>query len=329
MPTTHKMQRRSLLLAALAAAAPRAQTADAPAASWPVQPVKLMVGFPGGSSPDLTARALAEPLAAALGQPVIVENKPGAGGNIAAAQVARAADGHTLGIAINGNLTTAPLLYRKLAYNPAKDLAPISLLTTAPAVLVAPAGLPGGKEFLQKARQEGERWNYGSVGAGSIAHLGVELIKARLPGFNPLHVPYNGQPAVITALIGGQIQMGLMAPGVAMPHVAEGRLRAIGLTTASRSPLAPGVPALAELGVPDYDLQVWNALIAPAGLPAAARQKLAQAVAAVMQAQPLRQRLLALGWQPVGSSPEELRQHIGKEAEALGQIVRTLGLRLD
>ena len=302
MPTTHKMQRRSLLLAALAAAAPRAQAADAPAASWPVQPVKLMVGFPGGSSPDLTARALAEPLAAALGQPVIVENKPGAGGNIAAAQVARAADGHTLGIAINGNLTTAPLLYRKLAYNPAKDLAPISLLTTAPAVLVAPAGLPGGKEFLQKARQEGERWNYGSVGAGSIAHLGVELIKARLPGFNPLHVPYNGQPAVITALIGGQIQMGLMAPGV---------------------------PALAELGVPDYDLQVWNALIAPAGLPAAARQKLAQAVAAVMQAQPLRQRLLALGWQPVGSSPEELRQHIGKEAEALGQIVRTLGLRLD
>ena len=139
MPTTHKMQRRSLLLAALAAAAPRAQAADAPAASWPVQPVKLMVGFPGGSSPDLTARALAEPLAAALGQPVIVENKPGAGGNIAAAQVARAADGHTLGIAINGNLTTAPLLYRKLAYNPAKDLAPISLLTTAPAVLVAPA----------------------------------------------------------------------------------------------------------------------------------------------------------------------------------------------
>lgn len=329
MPTTHKMQRRSLLLAALAAAAPRAKAADAPAAGWPVQPVKLMVGFPGGSSPDLTARALAEPLAAALGQPVIVENKPGAGGNIAAAQVARAADGHTLGIAINGNLTTAPLLYRKLAYNPAKDLAPISLLTTAPAVLVAPAGLPGGKEFLQKARQEGERWNYGSVGAGSIAHLGVELIKARLPGFNPLHVPYNGQPAVITALIGGQIQMGLMAPGVAMPHVAEGRLRAIGLTTASRSPLAPGVPALAELGVPDYDLQVWNALIAPAGLPAAARQKLAQAVAAVMQAQPLRQRLLALGWQPVGSSPEELRQHIGKEAEALGQIVRTLGLRLD
>lgn len=329
MPTTHKMQRRSLLLAALAAAAPRAQAADAPAAGWPVQPVKLMVGFPGGSSPDLTARALAEPLAAALGQPVIVENKPGAGGNIAAAQVARAADGHTLGIAINGNLTTAPLLYRKLASNPAKDLAPISLLTTAPAVLVAPAGLPGGKEFLQKARQEGERWNYGSVGAGSIAHLGVELIKARLPGFNPLHVPYNGQPAVITALIGGQIQMGLMAPGVAMPHVAEGRLRAIGLTTASRSPLAPGVPALAELGVPDYDLQVWNALIAPAGLPAAARQKLAQAVAAVMQAQPLRQRLLALGWQPVGSSPEELRQHIGKEAEALGQIVRTLGLRLD
>ena len=305
MPTTHKMQRRSLLLAALAAAAPRAQAADAPAAGWPVQPVKLMVGFPGGSSPDLTARALAEPLAAALGQPVIVENKPGAGGNIAAAQVARAADGHTLGIAINGNLTTAP------------------------AVLVAPAGLPGGKEFLQKARQEGERWNYGSVGAGSIAHLGVELIKARLPGFNPLHVPYNGQPAVITALIGGQIQMGLMAPGVAMPHVAEGRLRAIGLTTASRSPLAPGVPALAELGVPGYDLQVWNALIAPAGLPAAARQKLAQAVAAVMQAQPLRQRLLALGWQPVGSSPEELRQHIGKEAEALGQIVRTLGLRLD
>lgn len=298
---------------------------------WPTHTVRLLVGFPGGSSPDLTARTLAEALSRALGQPVIVENKPGASGNIAADLVAKALDDHTLGIVINGNLTSSKLLYPHLPYDPARDFTPISLLTTAPMVLVAPAGQPEGEAFFQAARRGGKTWNYGSVGNGSVAHLGMELIKSHAPGLLPVHIPFSGNPQVVTALLGGQIQMALMAPSVAMPQVRAGKLVAIGLTS-GRSALVPDVAPLAdtsEAGLKNVHLEVWNALVGPANLSKAAQARLAVEVPRILRDADVRQKFFSQGWQAVGTSPEGLKSRIQQETILLGDIIRTRGIKLD
>ena len=302
-----------------------------PVVSWPTRPVHLLVGFPGGSSPDLTARTLAEALSKALGQPVIVENKPGASGNIAADQVAKAVDDHTLGIVINGNLTSAKLLYPKLPYDPTKDFTLISLLTTAPLVLVAPAGQPPGAAFFNAARQGGKGWNYGSVGNGSVAHLGMELIKNNAPGLLPEHIPFSGNPQVVTALLGGQIQLALMAPSVAMPQVRAGKLVAIGLTS-GRSTLVADVAPLAdtgEAGLKKVNLEVWNALVGPANLSPAAKARLGLEVARIIREPDVRQKLFNQGWQAVGTSPEGLKSRIQQETALLGSIINTRGIKID
>jgi tripartite-type tricarboxylate transporter receptor subunit TctC len=302
--------------------------ACAQSAAWPTRPVRILVGFPGGSTPDMAARTLAEPLSRALGQPVIIENKPGASGNIAADQVAKATDDHTLGVVINGNLTSAKLLYPKLPYDPAKDFTPISLLATAPLVLVAPAGEPGGADFFAAARQGGSRWNYGSVGNGSVAHLGMELLKSRVPGLTPVHVPFAGNPQVVTAMLGGQIQMALIPPGVAMPHVRAGKLKAIGLA-GGRSSLVPEVPPLADAGVANVNLEVWTALIGPANLSKAAQARLAQEVPRIIRDADTRQKLFNQGWQAVGTSPDGLKSRVKEEAAILGGIIQSRGIKLE
>ena len=307
------------------------QSAAAQATQWPSRPVRIVVGFPGGSSPDLTARTLAEPLARALGQSVIIDNKPGAAGNIAADMVAKSTDDHTLGIVINGNLTSAKLLYPKLPYNPAKDFAPISLLTTAPLMLVAPASLPGGAEFFAAAHLAGSRWNYGSVGNGSVAHLGMELLQLRAPGapaMAAVHIPFPGTPQVVTAMLAGDIQMALMVPGVALPHLRTGRLQAIGLTS-GRSTLAPNTPPLRDAGVQNLNLEVWNALVGPARLSPAAQARLAQVVPAILRDADTRQKLFNQGWQAVGSSAAVLTQRLQDENALLGNIVTLRGIKLE
>lgn len=296
--------------------------------NWPTKPVRIMVGFPGGSTPDMAARTLAEPLSRALGQPVIIENKPGASGNIAADQVAKATDDHTLGVVINGNLTSAKLLYPKLPYDPAKDFALISLLTTAPLVLVAPANEPGGTDFFAAARQGASQWNYGSVGNGSVAHLGMELLKSRVAGLTPVHVPFAGNPQVVTAMLGGQIQMALIPPGVAMPHVRSGKLKAIGLA-GGRSSLVPEVPPLADAGVTNVNLEVWTALIGPAGLSKAAQARLAQEVPRIIRDAETRQKLFNQGWQAVGTSPDGLKSRVKDEAAILGGIIQARGIKIE
>ncbi len=300
----------------------------APQAPWPTRPLRIIVGFPGGSSPDMTARTLAEPLSRALGQPVIVENRPGASGNIAADLVAKATDDHTLGIVINGNLTSAKLLYPQLPYDPARDFALISLLTTAPLILVAPASAPGGTDFFAAARQAGSQWNYGSVGNGSVAHLGLELIKSRAPGLLPVHIPFAGNPQVVTALLGGQIQMGLMPPGVAMPQVRAGKLRAIGLA-GGRSSLVPDIAPLADAGIKNVNLEVWNALIGPTRLPAAAQARLAAEVPRIIRDADTRQKLFSQGWNAVGTSPEGLKSRIREETAILRNIIQSRRILLE
>ncbi|PZQ68609.1 MAG: receptor, partial [Variovorax paradoxus] len=241
--------KRALLVACgLAAALPFAVPAASAQSAWPTKPIRLVVGFPGGSTPDIAARTIAEPLAKLLGQPVVVDNKPGASGNIAADTVAKATDDHTLGMVINGNLTSSKMLYPTLPYDPAKDFSYLSLIATAPLVLIATNDLPSGKAFLDAAKASGDRWNYGSVGVGSVGHLGMELIKSRLPGLQAQHVPYAGNPQVVTAMVGGQIQMALVPPGIAIPQVKAGKVKAIGLTS-GRSTLAPDYAPLADLGV--------------------------------------------------------------------------------
>ena len=271
---------------------------------------------------------LAEPLSRALGQPVIVENRLGASGNIAADLVAKATDDHTLGIVINGNLTSAKLLYPQLPYDPSKDFALISLLTTAPLILVAPASAPGGADFFAAARQAGSQWNYGSVGNGSVAHLGLELIKSRAPGLVPVHIPFAGNPQVVTALIGGQIQMGLMPPGVAMPQVRAGRLRAIGLA-GGRSSLVPDIAPLLDAGIKNVNLEVWNALIGPSRLPAAAQARLSAEVPRIISDADTRQKLFSQGWNAVGTSPDGLKSRIREETAILGNIIQSRNIKLE
>ncbi|MDR0226102.1 MAG: tripartite tricarboxylate transporter substrate binding protein [Burkholderiaceae bacterium] len=317
--------RRHLLLAAaaLAAALPSAQAGGD---AWPSRPLHLVVGFPAGSSPDLTARALAEPLEQRLGQPVIVENRVGAGGNIAGEYVARARDGHTFSVMINGNLTIARLLNPSVRYDPVKDLQPVSLIGVAPLVLVAPAGAPEGRAFLQAAAQAGSRWSYGSPGVGTVGHLGMELLKSR-SALRPEHIPYPGYPQVFNAIQGGDLQLSMLPPALAMAQIQAGKLRGIAVTSATRSPLAPGLPSLRELGIQPFDLEIWNAVAAPRAMPAEHVRRLAEAVGDIVRSPEMRARLSAQGWQAVGSSPEGLSLRIRQDVDSLGRIIRDQGIR--
>ena len=324
MPTFQSPNRRRLLatgaalLAAASMAAPGAFAAD----NWPDKPLHLIVGFPAGSSPDLTARALAEPLEKKLGQTIIVENRVGAGGNIAGEYVAKA-DGYTFSVMINGNMTIAKMLNPAVRYDPLKDLQPVSLIGTAPLVLVAPANAPGAdaKAFLAAAKAAGNKWSYGSPGIGTVGHLGMELLKART-GLAPVHVPYPGYPQVFNALMAGDLQLSLLSPALASAQAKAGKLRAIGITSIGRSPLAPEIPSLGDAGVKNFELEFWNAVAAPKSMPKAHVEKLAAAVSEIVRTPEMRQRLAVQGWQAVGSSPEGLANRIQQDVKTLGTIIR-------
>ena len=327
--TPPRLTRRAAVAAALLAglvALPAAHAAD----TWPGKPLRIIAGFPAGSSPDLTARALAEPLEKALGQPVIVENKVGAGGNIGGDAVAKASDGHTIGLMINGNLTIAKLLNPALRYDPATDFAPISLIGVAPLVLVAPANAPGAdaRAFLAAARTAGDKWSYGSPGVGTVGHLGMELLKART-GIRPVHVPYPGYPQVFNALATGDLQLSMLPPALALAQIKAGKLRGIGVTSGGRSPLAPDLPSMADAGVKNFNLEIWNAVVAPASMPPAHVKKLSDALSAIVRTPEMRQRLFQQGWQAVGSSPEGLANRIQADTQTLGAIILSQNIRTD
>jgi tripartite-type tricarboxylate transporter receptor subunit TctC len=322
-PAFH-LPRRLLLAAAALCVCGLAQAQT----TWPRQPVKLLVGFPGGSTPDIAARAIAEPLAKLWGQPVVVENRPGASGNVAADAVAKSSDDHTLGVVINGNLTTAKVLNPKLAFDPARDFSFISLLATAPVVLVTPADQPTGAAWVAAAKAAGDKLSYGSVGIGSVAHLGMEVVKGAIGNTGAVHVPYNGNPAVLTAMLGGQIQAALVPPGLALAQVKAGKLNAVGLA-GPRSALAPDVPSLAEAGLKMAPLEVWTALVGPASLSKPAQERLARDIAAAFKEADLRNKLLAGGWEPQGTTAEGLTTRVGSEAKLLGDIITARGIKLE
>lgn len=301
-----------------------------PEALWPTKTVKILVGFPGGSSPDLVARAMAEPLSRALGQPVIVENHPGAGGNIAADLVAKSTDNHTIGVMINGNLTIAKLLNPKTPFDPAKDLAPISLIGSAPLVLTVPVSSPGStaQEFFVAARNAGNKWNYGTPGNGTVGHIGMEYLKSRTQ-MDPVHVPYPGNPQVITAMIGGQINLSLLPPGLAMAQIRGGKLKAIGVTSTGRSPLVPELPSLSEGGVQNFQLEIWTAAAGPVSMPKPIVAKLSGLFSEVARTPEMRQKLFQQGWQVAGTSSEGLANRIKSDTNLLGGVIAMRGIKAE
>ncbi|RYG14883.1 MAG: tripartite tricarboxylate transporter substrate binding protein [Burkholderiales bacterium] len=332
----HAFLKTALMLAVTAAttatfAQQKPVRAAAPsAAGWPTKPVKIMVGFPAGSTPDLVARAISEPLSKALGQPVIVENRPGAGGNIAADIVAKSTDDHTVGVMINGNMTIARLLNPKTPYDPVKDLAPISLIGTAPLVLAAPANAPGAtaQDFLVAARNAGNKWSYGTPGIGTVGHIGMELFKTKT-NIDPVHVPYPGNPQVITGMIGGQIQLSLLPPGLVAQQVRAGKLRAIGVTSSGRSPLAPEIPSLSEGGVSNFQLEIWTAMAGPSTMPKPIVAKLSALMSEIARTPDMRAKLFQQGWQVAGTSAEGLANRIKSDTNLLGGVIVMRGIKVE
>lgn len=333
---SHQVFRRATLIAAMAvlttgALAQTGQRSNpAPAANWPTKPVKIVVGFPAGSSPDLTARTLAEPLSKMLGQPVIVENKVGAGGNIGADFVAKATDNHTIGLMINGNMTIAKLLNPKVPYDPIRDLAPISLIGVSPLVLTAPVGSAGAtaQDFFVAARNGADKWSYGSPGVGTVGHIGMELLKTKT-NINPLHVPYPGYPQVANAMIAGELQLSMLPPALASAQIKAGKLRAIGVTSSGRSPLVPELPSLSEAGIQNFNLEIWNAIAAPKSLPQPIVAKLASAFSEIARSPDVRTKLFQQGWQVVGTSPEGLANRIKSDTNMLGGVIVMRGIKVE
>jgi tripartite-type tricarboxylate transporter receptor subunit TctC len=323
--------RRAALLLCAAALAPAALPALAAGdkADWPTRPLRLIVGYASGSSPDVQARLLAEPLGRALGQPVVVENKGGASGNIGADAVAKATDGHTLGVIGNGPLTSSRYLYARLPYDPVRDFAPLAMIGSAPLVWVAPRSMAAdATAYLQALRADRGQFNFGSVGKGSGTHLGAELIKEAM-GLRLAHVPYNGGPAVVNALLGDQVQMALLPASTVMPLVQSGKLSALAVTSSERSPLAPGVPSMREIGAGAVDIEVWNAVMAPASMPAAHRARLSRALDTILHSPEVRDKLLAQGWRVDEVGPTALAARMAQDSRVYGELIAKKNIRLD
>lgn len=321
------IERRLLLTAAVAAFGAGALPVRGRAEpEWPNKPLRFIVGFSAGSTPDLIARTISDPLSQRIGQPVVVEDKPGASGNIAAAMVAESHDEHTVGVMINANLTIAHILNPDVAYDPARDLAPICLVGTTPFVLaVSPKWAKAG---LDQLRAAGSKLNYGSVGIGSMAHLGMELLTDKL-GIKPTHVPYPGNPKVLAALAANEIDLAFVPAGIAMQQVKAGTIGAIAIASAKRSELAPGVPTLAELGVQGVEIEGWVAIAVPARMVEAHRRKLETLVLEVLNTPDVRKRLAQQGWDVAAMPSAAFAQRLESETAMLSKIIKAQNIHVN
>lgn len=316
--------RRGLLagaaLGALAAPA-LAQTA------WPDRPVRVIVPFPGGSTPDIAARSVARHFQRVFGQPFVVENRAGAGGAIGTDAIAKATDGHTIGVSIGGPASTGRVLNPQLPYDPAADLAPVSLLVRLPIVFAVHPSVPARtlEEFIAHARANPGRLNYGSVGAGTLGHL-VTAEFATRHGLEMTHVPFRSVPQGVTELVAGRIQAMGAVSGAVLPQVREGAVRALGITSEGRFAAAPEIPTFTEQGQ-GAAVWTWIGLFAPASAPPERIARLAEEAAAAL-AQPDAQRALtAAGFEVVGSRPEALRAFVAEEIGRWGPLIRRLDIR--
>lgn len=322
----HHLRRRRLVGGALGSLAVRRAVAQAP---WPERPVRLLVGQPPGSGPDLLARALAPRLAEAFGQPFLVENRPGAGGTLAAAAVAQARDLHALALVLGGPTTTARALNPALPYDPVTDFTPVTLITRVPLVLVVHPGLPARDwaGFVAHVRANPGAVSYASIGAGTVTHLAMEELKGRL-GLDLTHVPYRGFPPATLDLVAGRVQAMLNTPFTALPHIQSGRLHALVQSGEQRLPTLPDVPTFEESGLPDTSFYGWNGLVAPAGLPRAAAERLAELIRRAIETDPAASGGLGgAGNEMLGTSPAAFAAHQAREAARWNAVIERLGLR--
>ena len=326
-----KRQTLALLACALASATLPAAHAQAPAASWPSKPIRWVVPFPPGGAMDAIARTLGEKAGKTLGQPFVIENKPGAGGNIGADFVAKQpGDGYTLMITSIGMATNKPL-YGKLSYDPIKDFAPVSLLAVVPNVLVTNATQPDvktAKDVIAAARKAPGKLTYASAGNGTSIHLAGEVFTS-LAQVDMLHVPYKGSGPAVSDLLGGQVNYMFDSITSARPHIESGKLRALGVTTAKRSKSLPNVPTLAEAGLPGYEVSPWFAVFMPAATPKDIVAKVNSALLEAMKDPDVVKRFETIGAEPVGSTPEEMAQHLARESERWTKLIQERGIKLD
>jgi tripartite-type tricarboxylate transporter receptor subunit TctC len=326
------LTRRALLIAAFAAAAFAAAALPLHAAAWPSKPLRIVLPFPGGGTSDLVARLLAEKLAATLGQPVVVESKPGANGIIASDFVARATDGHTLLFASAANASNATL-YPKLPYDSASDLVPVALVVApGPMVIVALPSLPAKNvpELIEVARKNPGKIAYASAGVGNTLHLAGEMF-SQMAGVQMLHVPYKGAAPALNDLLGGQVQLMFNSALVVSPQVKEGKLKLIAQTGAKRSPALPAdLPTVAEAGLPGFEVTGWFGLFAPASLPADAVKRLNAEVQRAMATPEARDKLVLLGSpEPATLSPEEFAAFVDAETKRYAKVIKAAHLSLD
>jgi tripartite-type tricarboxylate transporter receptor subunit TctC len=298
----------------------------------PSHAIRIVVPFAPGGQPDLVARALAEPLSKAFGQAVIVENRPGAGGNIAAEAVAKAsADGHTLLMGTNGPLAVSPALYRSLPYDPLKDLAPITLVGTSPNLIAVnrSIGVATLGELVERARAEPGKLNFSSVGKGSVSQLSMELLNS-VAGIRTVHIPYNGGAPAVAALLAGDVQILSLNPTALIPQVNAGKLKVVAQTSARRSPLIANVPTVAESGYPGFEADVWMAVMAPAKTPHEAIERLNAELVKIIRSPAMKEALWDRQWiDPIGSTPEEVALRIRRESDKWSRTVKAAGIELE
>ena len=301
------------------------------AQAYPTKPVKLVVPFPPGGSLDITGRLLAQKLTETWGQPVVVENKPGAGGNIGADLVAKSPpDGYTILLGALSTHAVNPNLYAKMPYDAVKDFAPISLIAITPNVLVVNAASPVNnvREFIAYAKANPGKLAFGSGSNGSAGHLAGELFKVET-GSDAVHVPFKGGAPATQALLAGDTQFMFDNLANAMAQVKAGKLKALAVTTAQRSPLVPELPTMAEAGLPGFDISTWYGLFAPAGTPTAIVAKWNADVTRILNSPDVRARLVADGAEPSPNTPEQFAQMIARELSKYARIVKASGAKVD
>ena len=298
--------------------------------AWPAKPIRFLVAAPAGSSLDTLARVIGERLKDRLGQPVLVENKPAAGGTVATAEVAKAPpDGHTMLLGFNGPLAFGPLL-GKLSYDVAQDLAPVIITSSQPNVLAVNAQLPVRNvgELVTWAKANPGKLNYASVGNGSSSHLNMEMLKS-MGGFDAVHVPFNGSPPAVTATIQGETQMLFAVMQPLQPQIQAGKLRALAVTTGRRFPLLPELPTIAESGYPGFEALAWNGVMVPAGTPKPIIARLNGEINAILKEQDVVEKMHASGFDLIGGTPEDFGNLIKRETDTWTPVIRKLGLKVD